>query len=67
MKRNGKLFLKSFYLSSVIVFCLIFGILGTVKAYEQTRLIGFGEYRKVIEFEDGVFRFFDVEIDIYNA
>lgn len=67
MKRSVKLFFKSFFISSTLVFCLCFGILGTMKAYEQIRLIGFGEYRHAVEFEDGVLKFFDVEIEIYNA
>lgn len=66
MKRKYKLFFKSWYLSSVIVFCLLFGILGIFKAYENIRLIGFGEYRKAVEYEDGVLRFFDTEIEIIN-
>ena len=59
MKRSVKLFFKSFFISSTLVFCLCFGILGTMKAYEQIRLIGFGEYRNAIEIENGNIKFFD--------
>lgn len=64
MKRKYKLFFKSWFLSSVIVFCLLFGVLGVFEAYENIRLIGFGEYRKAVEYEDGVLKVFDYEIDI---
>lgn len=66
MKRKYKLFFKSWYLSSVIVFCLLFGVLGIFKAYENIRLIGFGEYRRAIEYNDGVLKVFDIEIELIN-
>lgn len=59
MKRKTRLFLRSWYLSSVILLCLLFGTLGMMKAYEGIRLIGFGEYRSAIEYSDGIFKFFD--------
>lgn len=59
MKRSTKLFLRSFYISSVIVFCLTLGILGITKAYEGIRLVGFGEYRGAVEIEDGSIKIFD--------
>jgi hypothetical protein len=39
--------------------------LGISKAYENIRLIGFGEYRKAIEIEDGKLLFFDFEINLF--
>lgn len=62
--KKAKIFLRSFYLSSTIMFCLVFFALGTAKAYENIRLIGFGEYRSAIEFEDGTLKIFDLEIDL---
>lgn len=62
MKKNTKIFFKSFYVSSVIVFCIIIGILGITKAYEGIRLIGFGEYRNAIEIDNGEFKFFDFSL-----
>ncbi len=59
MKRSTKLFLRSFYISSVIVFCLTLGILGITKAYEGIRLVGFGEYRNAVEIENGSIKIFD--------
>ena len=63
MKKPIKLFLKSFFLSSVIVFCIIFGFYGAAKAYENIRLIGFGEYRRAVEYSNGVLKIFDLEIE----
>ena len=62
MRERVKLFLRTVYISSVIVFCVLLGLLGTAKAYENIRLIGFGEYRSAIELKDGKFSFFDFSI-----
>ncbi|MGI6279093.1 MAG: hypothetical protein ACOYJS_00860 [Acutalibacteraceae bacterium] len=51
-------------MSSVIVFCLLFGFFGIKKAYENIRLIGFGEYRSAIEYKDGELKLFDFVIKI---
>lgn len=59
MKRSTKLFFKSFYISSVVVFCMLLGIFGITKAYEGIRLVGFGEYRNAIEIENGNIKIFD--------
>ena len=64
MKRKAKLFFRSFFISSIIVFNIIFGFSGISKAYEQIRLIGFGEYRKAIEIKDNKILFFDYEINL---
>lgn len=59
MKRSTKLFFRSFYISSVVVFCLLLGIFGITKAYEGIRLVGFGEYRNAIEIDNGNIKIFD--------
>ena len=59
MKRNTKIFLRKFYISAVVTFCLSLGILGIMKAYEGIRLIGFGEYRSAIEIDKGGIKIFD--------
>ena len=63
MKKKTKIVLRSFYLSSVIIFCAIFGFYGIAKAYENIRLIGFGEYRNTIEIEEDKIKIFDFEIN----
>lgn len=63
MKRQIKIFFRSFFVSSIIVFNIIFAFLSISKAYENIRLIGFGEYRKAVEIKDGKLLFFDLEID----
>ena len=57
-----KLFFKTLFISSVLFFCLLFGFIGIAKAYENIRLVGFGEYRSAIEIEDGKLKIFDMEI-----
>lgn len=57
-----KLYFKTLYISSVVIFCLLFGSIGIAKAYENIRLVGFGEYRSAIEIEDGKLKIFDMEI-----
>ncbi len=59
MKRSTRLFFRSFYISSVVVFCLTLGILGISKAYEGIRLVGFGEYRSAIEIDSKGIKIFD--------
>lgn len=62
MKRSTRLFLKSWYLSSVILFCLVLGVLGIIKAYEGIRLVGFGEYRNAIEINNDEIKIFDFNL-----
>lgn len=63
MKRN-KLFFRSFFISLVIIFCVIFGMAAVAEAYENIRHIAFGEYRKAIEIEDGKLYIFDYELEM---
>ena len=60
-----KIYFKSLYISSVLIFCLLFGFIGMAKAYENIRLVGFGEYRSAIEIEDGKLKIFDMEIVLH--
>lgn len=64
MKIKTKIYFRSLIISSILVFNLIFGIFCISKAYENIRLIGFGETRKAIEIKDGKLWFFDFEIEI---
>ena len=63
MSKNLKTFIRTVYLSSTIIFCLIIGFYGISKAYENIRLIGFGEYRKAIEFKEDEILIFDYKIE----
>ncbi|MGN0494199.1 MAG: hypothetical protein ACI4F7_11170 [Acutalibacteraceae bacterium] len=49
----------------MILFCLVFGIVGTARAYEKTRLVGFGEYRKAVELDGNILRILDFEIELF--
>lgn len=60
-----KTFLKTFYISAVTLLCFFFGIYGTAKVYENARLIGFGEYKKAVEFDGGTLRILDFEIELF--
>lgn len=60
-----KAFFKSFYISAVILLCLFIGVCGTAKAYENMRLIGFGEYKKAVEADGNVLRILDFEIELF--
>ena len=62
--KKMKAFFKSFYISAVIALCLFIGIYGTAKAYENMRLIGFGEYKKAVQLDGSVLRILDFELDI---
>ena len=64
MKKETKIFLRTVKYTSLILFCLIIGFYGMAKSYETIRHIGFGEYRKAIEFEDGKILFFDFQINL---
>lgn len=57
-----RLFLRSLILSSVVALCLFMGAYGIARAYENTRRIGFGEYKKAVDVEDGGIRILDFEI-----
>ena len=59
MKRNTRLFFRSFFVSSVVAFCLIVGFFGITKAYEGIRLVGFGEYRSALEIDEKGIKIFD--------
>jgi hypothetical protein len=58
MKNSIKRFFRAFYLTSVIIFCILIGFFGISEAYKNIRLVAFGEYRDAIEInEDGIFIF----------
>lgn len=57
-----RLFFRSFFISFVVIFCLLFGLFATARAYENIRLVAYGEYRKAIEIEKDKIMIFDYEI-----
>lgn len=58
-----KLFLRSFYISLIAVFCLIFGIMASAEAYENIRLVAYGEYTRAFEINKERIKIFDFEIE----
>ena len=46
----------------LLILCLVFGFWGICKAYENTRLIGFGEHGSAVGFGEGERWFFDYGI-----
>lgn len=62
MKKQTKTYLRSFYISLIVIMCLAFGWLGVSAAYENTVRIAFGEYRSAIEISDDTIRILDFVI-----
>lgn len=61
MNQKKQAFFRSFTLSFVICLCLGIGLFGIAKTYENTRQVGFGEYKSAVSFEDGVLQILDFE------
>lgn len=59
---RNKTFWRSVYLSAVLLLCLILGTAGVGRAYEKTKEIGFGEYKKAVEYDGETIRLLDFEI-----
>ena len=56
MKKS--LFLRTVCITAVVIFCFTLGFYSAAKAYENIRLVAFGEYRKAIQIEeDGIYIF----------
>ena len=66
-KENFRKFIRSFYITFVILLCVVLGFYAICKAYENMRLISFGEYRSAIEIKDGNFKFFDYSFDFTSV
>ena len=49
----------------MLALCLFIGIYGISKAYENTKIIGFGEYKKAVDYDNGTLRILDFEIEIF--
>ncbi len=60
---NKKIFLRSLTVSFIIVFNIMLLVLGICKAYENIRLIGYGEYVSAVEIGSGYIRVLDYKID----
>ncbi len=59
MKESGKIFLRSLYMSLVVILCIFIGFFGISKSYEAIRQIGFGEHRRAVEIKEEEILFFD--------
>lgn len=64
MKRQTKTYLRAFYISWIVIMCLVFGWLGIATAYENTIQIAFGEYKQAIEITPEKIRILDFEINL---
>ena len=60
MQKNSIL-LRTVYITTTILFCLIFGIYGVFSAYKNIRQLAFGEYRKAIEITEDEIKILDFE------
>ncbi len=54
-----KEFFRKMMISAVVTSCILWGFLGFCEVYSSIREIGYGEYRKAIEIEDGKIKIFD--------
>ena len=59
MKRR---FFRCFMVSVVIIGCITTGAFGIARAYENTRRVGFGDYKSAIEIDGGKIRILDLEL-----
>ncbi len=59
-----KMFLKSFYITLLLEFLILFGAFAAAKSYENIRKTAYGEYRKAVYFEDGNLYFFDTSFEL---
>ncbi len=64
MIKIKRVFIRSFLISSVVAVCFFSGLFGIAKAYENTRRIGFGEYKKAVAIEEDGLRILDFTIKI---
>ncbi len=62
MKRKTKTYFRTFYISWIIIMCLMFGWFGISTAYENTVQVAFGEYKKAIEISEETIRILDFVI-----
>ncbi len=58
-----KLFFKSFYISLCLALCIFIASFGVALAYENIRLIGFGEYKKAVEITEAYIRVLDFKYE----
>ncbi len=61
MQKNS-VFLRTVYITTTILLCLIFGVYGVFSAYKNIRQIAFGEYRSPIEITREGIKILDFEI-----
>lgn len=61
--KNKRIFIRTFFITSIFLFCMGIFTWGVKTAYESTRKIGFGEYKKATEIGDGYIRILDYVIN----
>ncbi|MBQ8740944.1 MAG: hypothetical protein IJY79_05300 [Clostridia bacterium] len=66
MKRQTKTYFRTFYISWIVIMCLVFGWLGIAAAYENTVQVAFGEYKSAIEISNEKIRILDFVISKSN-
>ncbi len=58
-------FLRSFAISFIFVFCIIVGFLMSARAYEKTVETAYGEKKSATEISGGAIRIFDFTFEIF--
>ncbi len=63
MQKRGT-FIRTVYLTAVIILILSFGIYGVFESYEKIKEIYFGEYRNAVEINQEKIIFLDLKKEI---
>lgn len=61
-KEKIKVFLRTTIVFTVVMMCLIFGLMSFCKIYENIRYIAYGEYKNAIELTEEGIRILDFVI-----
>ena len=58
-----KTFFRTTVIGTIIALSIIFGSISIAKAYENIKLVAFGEYKKAVELTENGIRILDFLID----
>lgn len=63
-RKNKKIFIRSAFITAVVLICITAVFLGICESYEEIRRISFNESRPAIEFSHKKIRVLDFEINV---
>ena len=59
---KNKISIRAFRITIMILICLNIAFFGMSRAYENIRLVAFGEYKKAVEISNNEIRIFDFTV-----